>query len=120
MSIWSILTMHAPIKRAGSACPTLEGFAHSLRNVCADPWACKLDLKNCYWLGHPTSSTVLGWRPVLTGMQLSEFRLAGIKCQVWCSISLIVFCLPFRPLRFLSSSIWMTFFLRGLALMYGI
>ena len=29
--------------------PTLEGLAHSLRTVCADPWACKLDLNNCYW-----------------------------------------------------------------------
>ena len=38
--------------------PTIEGLAHSLRNVCADPWACKLDLKNCYWSVHLPPSLV--------------------------------------------------------------
>ena len=38
--------------------PTLEGLAHSLRNICADPWACKLDLKNCYWSVHLPPSLV--------------------------------------------------------------
>ena len=38
--------------------PTLEGLAHSLRNICIDLWAYKLDLKNCYWSIHLPPSLV--------------------------------------------------------------
>ena len=38
--------------------PTLEGLADYLRNIYVNPWACKLDLKNCYWSVHLPPSLV--------------------------------------------------------------
>ena len=67
-----------------------------------------LDLKNCYWSVHLPRS-LINLRVAQTAMQLSEFRLVGIKRPGWYIILLIVFCLPSRPRRCLSSSIWMTF-----------
>ena len=32
--------------------PTLEGLAASLRSICSDVYACKIDLRNCYWSIH--------------------------------------------------------------------
>ena len=32
--------------------PTLEGLAASLRSICRDVYACKIDLRNCYWSIH--------------------------------------------------------------------
>ena len=50
---------HACVHKACRFClPTLEGLAHSLHNICADPWVCELDLKNCYRSVHLPASLV--------------------------------------------------------------
>ena len=58
---------------------TLDGLANSLCNGCAHPWACKWDLKNCYWSVYlPASFVSCIW--VAGGMD----RYAIVKVPFGC------------------------------------